>query len=197
MRVGVVALQGDVLEHLQILRELGVEAVPVKRPRELSAIDAIVLPGGESTTIGELMTLGGLMEPLRDAILAGTPVMGTCAGAILMAKKIADRVTGVTGQRALEVMDISVIRNAFGRQRESFVAEIEMEGLGKVRAAFIRAPAIVEAWGSARITARLQHRIAGDVGVAAEQSNMMALAFHPEVTGEKKVFEYFLKKAKR
>lgn len=197
MRVGIIALQGDVLEHLQMLREIGAEALLVKRARELSGIDAVIIPGGESTTIGELMELGGLMEPLREAILSGLPTMGTCAGAILMAKKIVDKTVGETNQKALKVMDIGVVRNAFGRQRESYIAEIEMEGVGKVNAAFIRAPVISEAWGGARITARTSHPSVGTVGAAAEQSNMIALAFHPEITGERKVYEYFLRSVRK
>jgi 5'-phosphate synthase pdxT subunit len=197
MRVGVLALQGDFLEHAEILRELGAEAVYIKRQGDLSGVDALVIPGGESTTIGNLISLKGLGEPIKELIRSGIPVMGTCAGAILLAKKIVDRVVGETGQYTLGVMDIGVIRNAFGRQRNSFVASVSLEGIGEISAAFIRAPAIAEAWGSARVLGYVEHPAAGRVGVAAQQGNMLALAFHPEIVGDKRIYSYFLSTARR
>jgi 5'-phosphate synthase pdxT subunit len=182
--VGVIALQGDFLEHLEMLRELGARAVPVRRPGDLSGLDALVIPGGESTAIGRLMEARGLSEPVREMALSGAPVLGTCAGAILMARRVRDRVVGETGQPTLRLMDIAVLRNAFGRQSSSFEAVVEVEGVGAVRAAFIRAPVISEVWGSARPIARLEHPRLGRVVVAAAQGSMVAAVFHTEVTGD-------------
>jgi len=198
VKVGVLALQGDFLEHAQILREVpGAEPVYVKKPRDLAGIDALVLPGGESTTIGALLAASGLLEPVRELLLSGLPALGTCAGAVLMAKKVADRVVGETRQHLLKVMDVSVLRNAFGRQRESFEAVVSIEGLGEVRGAFIRAPAIVEAFGSAKIVGYVEHPKLGRVGAAAVQGAMMAVTFHPEITGDKKLYERLVKLAKK
>jgi len=197
-RIGVLALQGDFLEHLEILREIpGVEARPVKSPEDLSGLDAIVIPGGESTTIGSLMRARGLDTAIAEFVRGGGAALGTCAGAILMAKRVRDRVVGDTGQHILGLMDIAVVRNAFGRQRDSFVARLELEGVGPVDAVFIRAPAIVEAWGGARIIAYVEHPTAGRVGAAAVEENMLALAFHPEISGSRAVYSYFLSTIKR
>lgn len=196
LRVGVLALQGDFLEHSQILRELGAEPVLVKRARDLS-VDALIIPGGESTTIGSLLRAEGLGDRVRELAERGLPVMGTCAGAVVLAKKVSDRVVGETEQYTLSLMNVEVLRNAFGRQRHSFVAEVEVEGVGRVRGAFIRAPALKGAWPPARVTGYLEHPEAGRVGVAAEQGSLLALSFHPEVTGEKRVYEYFLRAVKK
>lgn len=192
IKVGILALQGDFLEHAEILRELGVEVVYVKKQSDLNNIDALIIPGGESTTIGSLLVQRGLAEPIVKLAEKGTPIMGTCAGAILLAKRVVDRVVGDTGQFTLGLMDIGVVRNIFGRQRNSFVAEINLEGIGTVKAAFIRAPGIVEAWGSAKIVGYLEHPVVGKVGAAAVQNNMLALTFHPEITSEKRVYQYLL-----
>ncbi|MEM4971600.1 MAG: pyridoxal 5'-phosphate synthase glutaminase subunit PdxT [Sulfolobales archaeon] len=197
MRVGVLALQGDFLEHAEILRELGVEAVYVKKPGDLAGIDALIIPGGESTTIGNLISARNLGEPIAELARSGVPIMGTCAGAILLARKIVDRVVGETKQYRLGLMDIGVVRNAFGRQRNSFTARISLEGVGEVSAAFIRAPAIVEAWGGARILGYIDHPVAGRVGVAAQQGSMLALSFHPEIAGDRRIYSYFLDLARR
>lgn len=197
VRVGVISLQGDFLEHLEILREVGAEPVRVKSAADLKGLDALIIPGGESTTIGSLMRARELENPIRELAQSGLPVMGTCAGAILLAKKVADRVVGETGQPVLGLMDIAVIRNAFGRQKNSFIAELEFEGVGKVKAAFIRAPAIVEAWGSARIVSRLNHPKLGSLGAAAIQNSVLALTFHPEVTGERRIYSFFLSMVKK
>ncbi len=197
MKIGVLALQGDFLEHAEILRELGAEAVYVKKQGDLMGLDALIIPGGESTTIGNLIALKGLGEPIKELAKSGTPIMGTCAGAIVLAKKVIDRVVGETGQYTLEVMDISVIRNAFGRQRNSFIAKVDLEGIGEVMAAFIRAPAIAEAWGSARMLGYIEHPVAGRVGIAAQQDSILALAFHPEITGDVRIYRYFLDMVKR
>ncbi len=197
MRVGVLALQGDFLEHVEILRGFGVEAVYVKKPGDLTGIDALIIPGGESTTIGNLISARNLGGPISELVRSGIPVMGTCAGAILLAKKVADRVVGETEQYRLGLMDIGVVRNAFGRQRNSFMARITLDGVGEVSAAFIRAPAIVDAWGGAKILGYIDHPIAGRVGVAAQQGSMLALSFHPEIAGDRKIYNYFLNLARK
>ncbi|MEM3982783.1 MAG: pyridoxal 5'-phosphate synthase glutaminase subunit PdxT [Thermofilum sp.] len=195
--MGVLALQGDFLEHLEILRELGLETKIVKKPEDLSAVNALIIPGGESTTIGSLLAIKGLGEHLAKHIENGLPVMGTCAGAILLARKVVDRVVGETNQYTLRVMNVGIVRNIFGRQRNSFITNVEVENVGVVRAAFIRAPGIVEAWAPARITGYVEHPAVGRVGAVAEQNNMLALTFHPEITGDKKIYQYFVSKIKR
>lgn len=198
IRVGVLALQGDYLEHLQVLKELpNVEALPVKNSRDLNELDALIIPGGESTTIGSLMMVKGLNNAIVDFVVSGGAVMGTCAGAILLAKRVRDRVVGDTGQFTLGLMDISVVRNAFGRQRDSFITKVVVDGVGEVDAVFIRAPAIVEAWGEARITAYVEHPNTGRVGAAAVERNMLALTFHPEISRSKTIYNYLLSMAKR
>lgn len=196
-RVGVLSLQGDFLEHLEILREVGAEPVAVKHAADFKGLDGLVIPGGESTTIGSLVRARGLEDSIKELAGSGVPIMGTCAGAILLAKKAVDKVVGETGQPTLGLMDIAVLRNAFGRQKNSFIAELEFEGLGKVKAAFIRAPAIVEAWGSARIVSHVDHPELGRLGAAALQNSMLALTFHPEVTSERKIYGFFLSMVKK
>ncbi|GAB6947689.1 hypothetical protein JCM16161A_18190 [Vulcanisaeta sp. JCM 16161] len=149
VRVGILALQGDVEEHEYAIRraaeELGinVDVIRVKRVEHLNGLGALVIPGGESTTIGSLARRNGLLDRLRESIINGLPTLGTCAGAIFMAKEVRDSVVGETGQPILGVMNIAVVRNAFGRQRDSFEMDLNIEGLGTVRAVFIRAPAII------------------------------------------------------
>ncbi len=192
--IGVLALQGDFLEHLEILREIGVNAKPVKKSEDLSGTDALIIPGGESTTIGTLMKVRNLIEPVIKLAESGVPILGTCAGAVLMAKKVVDRVVGETGQVTLGLMDISVVRNVFGRQKNSFITDVEVEGMGIVKAAFIRAPGIIDAWGSARIIGYVDHPAVGRIGAAALQGNLVAVTFHPEITGDKKVYQYLISK---
>ncbi|AAL64458.1 pyridoxal 5'-phosphate synthase glutaminase subunit PdxT [Pyrobaculum aerophilum] len=188
MKIGVLALQGDVEEHANAFKEAGrevgvdVDVVEVKKPGDLKDIKALAIPGGESTTIGRLAKRTGLLDAVKKAIEGGVPALGTCAGAIFMAKEVKDAVVGATGQPVLGVMDIAVVRNAFGRQRESFEAEVVLENLGKLKAVFIRAPAFVRAWGSAKLLAPLRHNQLGLVYAAAVQNNMVATAFHPELT---------------
>ncbi|KUO87238.1 MAG: pyridoxal 5'-phosphate synthase glutaminase subunit PdxT [Thermoproteus sp.] len=186
MKVGVLALQGDVEEHEQAFRKageelgVGVDVVKVKEGRQLGDLKALAIPGGESTAIGLLARR--YLEKLRDAVAGGLPTLGTCAGAILMAKEVRDSAVGETGQPILGVMDIAVVRNAFGRQRDSFELDVEVERFGTLRAVFIRAPAIVRVWGGARPIARLKHPRAGEVVAAAQEDSMLATAFHPELT---------------
>lgn len=197
MKIGVLALQGDYLEHAQLLKELGVEAVYVKRSEQLREIKALIIPGGESTTIGNLIPQMGLSQAIVKYAEEGNPVLGTCAGAIILAKKVIDRVVGETGQFTLGLMNVAVTRNAFGRQNESFEATVYIEDIGEVRAAFIRAPVISDAWSPAKITGYIDHPAIGRVGVAAKQGSLIAISFHPEITGDKKMYEYLISLAKK
>jgi 5'-phosphate synthase pdxT subunit len=197
VKIGVLALQGDYLEHAQLLKELGVEAVYVKRSEQLREIKALIIPGGESTTIGNLISQMGLSQAIVEYAEEGNPVLGTCAGAIILAKKVIDRVVGETGQFTLGLMNVAVTRNAFGRQNESFEATVYIEDLGDVRAAFIRAPVISDAWSPAKITGYIDHPAIGRVGVAAKQGSLIAISFHPEITGDKKMYEYLISLAKK
>ena len=185
MRIGVLALQGAFVEHMAMLRRLGVEAVPVRLPEGLEGLDGVVIPGGESTTIGKLMVTYSLLEPLRRTIEAGTPVYGTCAGMILLARDI-----GTAAQPLLGAMDIVVKRNAFGRQLDSFEQEIAVPELGvePFHAIFIRAPAIERVGARARALARLDD---GTI-VAAQQGHMLATAFHPELSHDTRLHAFFV-----
>lgn len=202
MKAGVLALQGDVEEHIQAFKkaaqELGIsiEVIQVKKPQDLREIATLAIPGGESTTIGALAKRTGLLDVLRDAIKEGLPTLGTCAGAIFLAKEVRDSVVGETKQPILGLMDIAVIRNAFGRQRESFEVDLQVGELGTVRAVFIRAPAFIKAWGDARLAASLKHPELGQIYAAAFQGHMVATAFHPELSTTV-VHKYMLNLAKK
>jgi pyridoxal 5'-phosphate synthase pdxT subunit len=190
-RVGVLALQGDVREHLAVLARLGADAVPVRRPAELDDVAGLVIPGGESTVMDKLARAFGLREPLRAAIASGLPVYGTCAGLIMLADRVLD---AIDGQQTLGGLDVTVRRNAFGSQRESFETELAMPVLGDapVHAVFIRAP-VVEALGE-RATA-IGSLEDGRV-VAVEQGNLLGTSFHPEVTGDYRFHDYFLSRVR-
>lgn len=185
--VGVLALQGNVREHEAMLAGLGARVVRVRRPEELAEIDGLVLPGGESSTIDKLSRTFGMRDPLIERIREGLPVFGTCAGLILLADRIVD---GIEGQQTFGGLDVTVRRNAFGRQTESFETELKVAALGAppVRAAFIRAPVIEEVGSAARALATLP----GGRVVAAEQGALLATSFHPEQTGETRLHERFL-----
>ena len=183
-RVGVLALQGDFREHLAALRACEVEGVPIRLARELEAVDALILPGGESTTMAHLMD-PALKQSIQQRSAAGMPVMGTCAGMILMAREIED---GRPDQEPLKLMDIGVRRNAYGRQIDSFEAEVESAAIGGVApAVFIRAPQLTERAPEVEELAR--H---GDQTVVVKQGNRLALAFHPELTSDRRWHQYFL-----
>jgi len=204
MKIGVVALQGGVYEHVYMLKQafsklnITGEVVLVRKPHELQELDGVILPGGESTTISALARRTGLMDALREAIASGLPAMGTCAGAILLAKKVLDRVVGEVKQQTLGVMNIAVVRNYFGRQRDSFEIDLLIRGLEDrpFRGVFIRAPAITEYWGSAEPLSEITYN--GErVVVAARERHLLALAFHPELTNDTRVHELFIQTAKR
>ncbi len=188
MKIGVLALQGDFLEHIQMLQRLGVEAVEVRLPKHLDGLDGLIIPGGESTTIGKLALDFGLLDPLRQFGQTHA-IWGTCAGAILLAKDIH------RPQPLLELMDITVQRNAFGRQINSFEADLDIPELYRFgeqprpyHAIFIRAPIIESVSGGARVLATLPD---GRI-VAAQQGHLLATSFHPELTDDTRFHEYFL-----
>ena len=187
--VGVLALQGDFREHIAVIRELGAQAVPVRRPEELASIDGLIIPGGESSVMDKLSRTFGLAEPLRNAISSGLPVYGTCAGLIMLANTVLD---AINGQQSLGGFDISVRRNAFGSQLDSFETDLDIPVLGEppVHAVFIRAPVVESVGDSVTTLAAL------DDGrrVAVEQGALLGTSFHPEMTGDTRFHEYFLQK---
>jgi pyridoxal 5'-phosphate synthase pdxT subunit len=185
VRVGVLALQGSFAEHAAALRRLEAEPVLVRTPAQLEGISGLIIPGGESTTIGKLLVLSGLLEAVRGRIEQGMPVYGTCAGMILLAKDI-----GGHDQPLLGVMDIRVKRNAFGRQRESFEETLPIPALGEVgfRCVFIRAPQIEEAREGVAVLAALPD----GRPIAAEQGKILVSAFHPELTDDPRMHRHFL-----
>lgn len=182
--IGVLALQGDFAEHEAIVNRLGAEAREVRLPADLDGLDGLIIPGGESTTITRLMALYGLVEPLRR-FGARKPVWGTCAGMIVMAKNATD-----LDRETLKLMDIEVVRNAFGRQVDSFETEIPIEEIAgpPVRAVFIRAPLIREVGEDVKVLGRLD----GQGVVAARQGHLLVTAFHPELTDDTRLHAYFL-----
>ncbi|WP_345425442.1 pyridoxal 5'-phosphate synthase glutaminase subunit PdxT [Pseudonocardia xishanensis] len=191
--VGVLALQGDVREHLAALREAGVGAVPVRRESELAAVDGLVIPGGESTTISKLLEIFELLEPLRARLASGMPAYGSCAGMILLAGEVLD---GRPDQQQLGGLDVVVRRNAFGRQVDSFETDLDVTGVGSVRAVFIRAPWVEKVGAEVEVLATVPRddpaagQAAGRV-VAVRQGTVLATAFHPEITGDHRVHAYF------
>jgi 5'-phosphate synthase pdxT subunit len=189
--IGVLALQGDVREHLAAARALGATAVTVRRPEELAGVDGVVLPGGESTTIGKLAARFGLLEPLRAAIADGLPAYGSCAGMILLADRLLD---APPDQVTVGGLDVTVRRNAFGRQVDSFESEVALEGLagGPVHAVFIRAPWVEEAGPGVQVLGRVVGGEADGRIVAVRQGNLVATSFHPELTGDRRVHALFV-----
>ena len=189
--IGVLALQGDVPEHLRALEDVGALAVPVRRPEELHQLDGLVIPGGESTTLWRLSVAFDMLEPLRKLIASGLPAFGSCAGMIMLADRLAD---GVAGQLTYGGIDMTVRRNAFGRQVDSFESDITLSGLDgsdamPLRAVFIRAPWVeqngenVALLGTEQRTGRI---------VAVRQGQLLATAFHPELTPDRRIHELFV-----
>jgi pyridoxal 5'-phosphate synthase pdxT subunit len=190
-RIGVIALQGAFIEHEALLAQAGAEPVEVRLPQDLEGLDGLIIPGGESTSIGKVARRWGMIEPLRRFAQSGKPVWGTCAGMILMAKEVTDR--GVD-QPGLAVMDVSVRRNAFGRQVDSFEVDLSIPALGRpCHAVFIRAPLIERVGEGVEVLAALEN---GTV-VAARQGNLLVTSFHPELTPDDSFHRYFLEMAKR
>ena len=189
-RVGVLALQGDVREHERALGEAGAVPVRVRRPAELAAVDGLVLPGGESTTIGRLARVFGLLEPLRRAVADGLPVYGSCAGMVLLAREVLD---GEPGQETVGGLDVVVRRNAFGRQVDSFEADLPVGGVDgpPVRAVFVRAPWVEEAGDAVEVLARVGGGTADGRVVAVRQGPLLATSFHPELTGDSRLHSLF------
>ena len=183
MRVGVLALQGDVREHVAILGRLGAETAEIRRPEDLEDLDGLILPGGESTTIGKLATLYGLVEPLEKVIAAGLPTYGTCAGLILLAEALTEGEQPLIG-----VLDVVAHRNAFGNQNQSFEVDLDIVGLEEpFRAVFIRAPWVAEVGDGVEVLARWAEH-----PVMVRQGHIMASAFHPELTADGRIHQMLL-----
>ena len=186
MKIGVLALQGAFIEHISVMQQLGVQAAPICLPNQLDGLDGLIIPGGESTAILKLMESFSLIEPLRELAKAGLPILGTCAGMICLAKKVSDN-----NMETLAVVDIVVKRNAFGRQIDSFEAALLIPVLGDkpFPAIFIRAPVIEGVNPKIEVLARLP----SGVTVACKQGNLMATAFHPELSDDLRFHRYFLR----
>jgi 5'-phosphate synthase pdxT subunit len=183
MKAGVLALQGDYREHAAVLADCGVTPVLVRGSQELEAVECLAIPGGESTTMARLADMHGLIEPIRVRAAAGMPVLGTCAGMIVMAKDVVD------GDPLLRLMDLRVVRNGYGRQADSFETDLEVSSVGLVRAVFIRAPVVESVGEGVEVLAEHEGR-----PVVCEQGNLLASAFHPELVGDVRLHRRFLEK---
>jgi pyridoxal 5'-phosphate synthase pdxT subunit len=184
MKAGVLALQGDVREHAAVLADLGATPVLVRTPQGLASVDCLAIPGGESTTISRLARLHGLVDPIRDRAEAGMPILGTCAGMIVMAREVKD------GEPLLSLLDITVVRNAYGRQVDSFEADIPIKDQDEsVRAVFIRAPVVEEVGPEVEVLADLDGR-----PIVVEEGRLLATAFHPELAGDGRLHRRMLEK---
>ena len=182
-RVGVLALQGDVREHIRILKSLGAEASEIKKPDQLDLVEALVIPGGESTTIGKLAVRFGLLEPLRESVDEGLPVYGTCAGMILLAGAVTEG-----DQPLIGALDVVVRRNAFGRQNESFEADLDVTGFqSPFHAVFIRAPWIEKVGSEVEVLSEIEEH-----PVMVRQGTILATSFHPELTGDGRIHQMLL-----
>ncbi|WP_288801399.1 pyridoxal 5'-phosphate synthase glutaminase subunit PdxT [Corynebacterium dentalis] len=183
--MGVLSVQGGVAEHVRMVEKLGHEAVLMRRTEHLASIDGLILPGGESTTMSRLLRLGGMIEPLREAIQGGLPAFGTCAGMIMLATTVLDTRPDA---ESLGVIDVTVRRNAFGRQRDSFEGELDFTGIANpVDSVFIRAPQIEEVGEDVQVLATVDERV-----VAARQNHVLVTSFHPELTEDLQVHQYFV-----
>ncbi len=199
LRIGVLAVQGDVREHINALSSLGEQVFGVRRPDELDDVDALVIPGGESTTMDKLVRAFDLQEPLRKRIAGGMPVYGSCAGMIMLADRIAD---ARADQETLGGLDITVRRNAFGRQVDSFEEDLHIPAIAELttaprghpstfKAVFIRAPWVEQLGGGVEVLAKVESGPAAGKVVAIRAGNLLATSFHPEVTGDHRIHEYF------
>lgn len=187
MKIGVLALQGDFREHIQAVKESGHAALTVRRPEELAEVDALILPGGESTTIAQLAHTFQLFAPIKTRIAGGMPVYGSCAGMILLADQIID---GAAGQETFGGIDMTVRRNAFGRQVDSFESDLRFNG-ASLRAVFIRAPWVEELGEKVEVLADIEGSDGMRHPVAVRQGSLLATSFHPELTGDLRVHRYF------
>jgi 5'-phosphate synthase pdxT subunit len=191
VKVGVLALQGAFREHREVLDALDVETIEVRTPAQLAALDALILPGGESTTVSQLLDSSGVRAPLAERLADGFPVLGTCAGMILLAREVVD---GRPDQESFGAIDVAVRRNAYGRQRDSFEADLAIDGLagGPFPGVFIRAPRI-ESVGE-RVEVLASHE---DVPVLARQGAVVVTSFHPELSGDLRLHEWFLRESEK
>ncbi len=195
VNIGILAVQGDVAENLSATRmamdELGVEGIvtEVKSPEQISDLDGLIIPGGESTVIGTLSLVNGALKKIKEKIASGIPVLGTCAGMILLSKKAKDRVVGEMEQPLLDYLDIKIERNAFGRQKDSFEADIALEkiGVSKFHGVFIRAPSVIDIGKDVEILSKFNEKI-----VAVKQGNIIGTSFHPELTADISIHKYFV-----
>lgn len=196
MNIGILSIQGDVAENgasmkaaLEELGEVG-NVIKVKTPEQLSNLDGLIIPGGESTMIGQLSLINGLLKQVKEKIESGMPVFGICAGLILLSKNAEDRVVGKTDQPLLDLLDVKVERNSFGRQRDSFEATISLEpvNISSFQGIFIRAPSISEVGNEVQILSKFNEKI-----IAVKQGNILASAFHPELTSDISLHKYFVK----
>jgi 5'-phosphate synthase pdxT subunit len=195
INIGVLAVQGDVAENVAATRmaldELGVKGIvtEVKNPEQISELNGLIIPGGESTVIGTLSLVNGSLKKIKEKIATGMPVLGTCAGMIVLSKKAKDRIVGEMDQPLLDYLDIKIERNAFGRQRDSFEADVSLEKIGilKYRGVFIRAPSVIEIGKGVEVISRFNEKI-----VAVKQDNIMGTSFHPELTGDLSIHKYFI-----
>lgn len=196
LNIGILAVQGDVAENSfatkMALEQNGIEGVvrEIKSPEQIPELDGLIIPGGESTVIGQLSLVNGSLKQIKEKISSGMPVLGICAGLILLSKKAKDRVVGEMDQPLLDLLDVKVERNAFGRQRDSFETEISMEKIGipKFKGIFIRAPSIVEMGKNVEIISKFNEKI-----VAVKQGNILGTSFHPELTDDLSLHKYFVK----
>ena len=187
MRIGILALQGAFAEHAHVLEKLGIEHCFIRQKADMAApLDGMIIPGGESTTMGKLLKELELLDPIKERIESGLPVFGTCAGMILLTKQIENE-----NLQYLGVMDTVVRRNAYGRQLGSFTATAAFQGVGRIPMVFIRAPYIIEAGAGVEVLARVDDKV-----VAARQENMLVTSFHPELTDDTKIHEFFLSMVK-
>lgn len=195
INVGVLAVQGDVTENVMAtkmaIEELGIDGVvnEVKTPEQIAELDGLIIPGGESTVIGTLSLVNGSLKKIKEKIANGMPVFGICAGMILLSKRAKDRVVGEMDQPLLDLLDIKIERNAFGRQKDSFESEISMDKIGipKFQGVFIRAPSIIETGKNVEVLSKFNENI-----VAVKQGNIIGTSFHPELTGNISLHKYFV-----
>lgn len=200
INIGILAVQGDVAENIlatkMAIEELGMEGIvtEVKTPEQISDLDGLVIPGGESTVIGTLSLVNGSLKKIKEKIASGMPVFGICAGMILLSKKANDRVVGEMDQPLLDFLDVKIERNAFGRQKDSFESEISMDKIGitKFPGVFIRAPSIIETGKDVEVLSKFNEKI-----IAVKQGNILGTSFHPELTGDISLHKYFVSMIKK